>query len=468
MQIPILNGIYTDEKADYRISYPVNMKPVVKDTGISSGYLRPVDGIEKTGTGPGRSRGAINWDGIHYRVMGSKLCRVSRNGGVTVLGDVGDDGKQVTFAYSFTDLAIASAQNLYFFKNNTLSQATDPNFGNVDDVIWIDGYFMTTDGQFLVVTELNDPTTVNPLKYGSSEIDPDPVVGLVKLRNEVYAINRYTIEVFNNVGGPLFPFSRITGGQIQRGALGTHCTTVYNETLAFLGSGPGESPGIYIGANGTSQKISSREVDDLLDLYTEAELSEVVLETVNDRSHPLLWVRLPDRTLVFDLKSSQATQKEVWYVMSSSTGGDFAPYRGIDVIWCYDGWQVGDYNSSDVGALNDSIATHFGDIVYWEFSTTIVYGEGKGAVFHSVELVGLPGRVEFGEDAYISTSYTVDGRQWSQSRPLHVGAAGDRKKRLVWRRQGNMRNYRMQRFTGDSRAYLAVARLEVELEGLSA
>jgi hypothetical protein len=66
-------------------------------------------------------------------------------------------------------------------------QVTDPDLGVVLDVVWVDGYFMTTDGEFLVVTELTDPTQVNPLKYGSSEVDPDPVVALLKLRNEVYA-----------------------------------------------------------------------------------------------------------------------------------------------------------------------------------------------------------------------------------------------------------------------------------------
>jgi hypothetical protein len=71
MQIPILNGMYTDTKADFRSAYPINMKPIVKETGVSKGYLRPVEGITQLGTGPGRSRGAINWDGQHYRVMGS-------------------------------------------------------------------------------------------------------------------------------------------------------------------------------------------------------------------------------------------------------------------------------------------------------------------------------------------------------------------------------------------------------------
>ncbi len=486
MQIPIISGIYTDADADFRISYPINMRPVVQDTGVAAGYLRPVEGATQIGSdGPGVSRGAINWDGVHYRVMGDQLCSIDDIGTVTQHGSVGDDGKQVTMVYSFDILAIASNLELFYFYPTTvddtgwtytlileaggfkLIKVTDADLGDVIDVTWVDGYFMTTDGEFLVITELNDPTDVNALKYGSSEIDPDPVVGLVKLRNEIYAVNRYTIEVFDNVGGQLFPFQRIDSAQIQRGALGTHCAIVYEEALAFVGSTPGESPGVYMAANGRSQKISSREIDEVLATFTEAQLEDVVMETVNDKSHALLWIRLPDRTVAYDLKATQTVGQPVWYTMSSGTLDVPATYRPIDIIWCYDKWQCGDLDSFDIGILDDTIASHFGDTISWEFGTRIVYNESRGALFHSLELVSLTGRAPSGESPVISTAYSLDGRTWSQERIIDAGALGDRLKRLIWRRQGNMRNMRMQRFRGDSKAYLAVNRLEVELEALS-
>ena len=312
MQIPILSGVYTDTKADFRTAYPVNMKPIVAGTGISEGYLRPVEGITQTGTGPGVTRGAINWDGVHYRVMGSRICRILLDGTVVDLGDVGDNGKQVSLTYSFDRLAIASNLNLFYLQDDVLTQVTDVDLGDVLDVIWIDGYFMVTDGEFIVVTDIDDPTSVSITRYGSSEIDPDPIVGLVKHRNEVYAINRHTIEIFSNIGGSGFPFGRITGAQIQRGAFGTHCAVVYEAGVAFLGSAPGESPGVYLGANGQSRKISTREIDEVLANNLETDLADVVLEAVHDRSHELLWVRLSDQTLVFDFETSQASGELVW------------------------------------------------------------------------------------------------------------------------------------------------------------
>ncbi len=495
MQIPIIKGVYTGGNADYKTLYPLNMMPVIQETGISSGYLRPVEGIVEIGEGPGKSRGAINWNGVHYRVMGSSLCSISAEGVVTSLGDVGnDEDKEVTMDYSFDRLAITSAGSLFYYYIPTdydpgagdppptggtqisydpvtgyaLVQVTDPQLGVALTMVWVDGYFMTTDGEFIVVTEINDPYSIPVTKYGSSEIDPDPVVSLLKLRNEIYAVNRYTIEVFNNIGGDNFPFQRVTGAQIQRGAVGTYAAAVYENSIAFVGSGRSEAPAIYLGVNGQTQKISSREIDEILIGFTEEELSSIVLETLNDKSQAFLWIRLPDRTLVYDLTASKAAGEQIWYIMSSGTT-ELQPYRARDVIFCYDKWQAGDTTSFKVGVLDNALSTHYGAVVPWEFGTSILYNESRGALVKSLELVALTGRATGTVDPVISTSYSLDGRSWSQDRSITIGAAGEAGgtlKRLLWWRQGSFRNMRIQRFQGDSNAYLAVSRLEVNLEPL--
>lgn len=468
MQIGILNGIYTDNSPDFRTSYPVNMIPVPKDQGISKGYLRPADGLVSNGTGPGIDRGGINWNGVCYRVMGTKLVTVSSNGTVTTLGDVGGPvNTLVTLDYSFDRLAIASGGRLYYWNSALgLVQVTDPDLGVVLDVVWVDGYFMTTDGTSLIVTELLDPTQINPLKYGSSEVDPDPVVALLKLRNEVYALNLNTIEVFDNVGGEFFPFQRIDGAQIQKGVLGTFACCVYLENIAFLGSGRNEAPGIYLGANAQANKISTQEIDMILLNYTEAQLALVKLEARNDKSHNHLYVHLPDKTLVFDASASKELGENVWFTLTTSVVG-FNQYRARNLVWAYDKWLIGDPQSNSVGYMVQDIGSHYGQQVRWEFGTTIVYNEGNGAIFNELELVSLTGSVALGKDPKISTSYSVDGKSWSQDRSISVGTTGNTRKRIVWFQQGHMRNWRIQRFRGDSDSHLSFARLEAQIEPLA-
>lgn len=465
MQVPVLNGIYTDGVSDFRTSYPRNMVPVPKQQGISSGYLRPADGIVKLGDGPGVDRGGINWNGKCYRVMGTKLVEITESGVAYPLGDVGGSGP-VTMDYSFDNLAIVSSERLYYFNGSTLTLVSDPDLGKVKSIIYVDGYFMTTDGEYLVVTELNDPTSVNPLKYGSAEADPDPISGLIKLRNEVYAMGRYTIEVFQDVGGETFPFQRVDGAQMIRGMMGPKCCAILMEAVAFLGGGRNEAPAVWIGVNSSTQKISTREIDQILSGYSEEDLSISVLESRVNAGHQLLYVHLPDQTLVYDAAASVVVQEPVWFILTSSIEGK-GRYRAWGFVWCHDKWICGDPTSSAYGYATNELSSHYGDSVGWEFGTVIIYNEGRGALFHELELVCLTGRVDADVDPTIWTSYTLDGQTWSQDRPRSAGKKGERLKRLNWLQQGNMRHWRAQRFRGTSDAHISVARLEVRLEPLN-
>ena len=467
MQIPILNGIYTDGSPNIRTSYPVNMFPVPASSGISTGFLRPADGIVSNGAGPGVDRGGINWKGVCYRVMGTKFVSISSNGVVSVLGDVGGiQDSLVTLDYSFDRIAIASDGKLFYWNGANLTEVTDSDLGRVIDVTWVDGYFMTTDGQNLIVTELGDPSQVNPLKYGASEVDPDPIVAILKLRNEVYAMNRNTIEVFDNVGGDFFPFQRIDGAQIQKGPVGTHACCVFIEKIAFLGSGRNEPPAIYIGENSNAKKISTQEIDNLILNYSEQELAQVKIESRNYKNHNYLYVHLPDKTIVYDATASENLNEHVWVLLTSSLL-DFSQFKARNFVWAYDKWLVGDPQSSQIGYFVENISTHWGDNVRWEFGTSIVYNEGKGAIFNELELVALPGRVAIGINPTISTSYSVDGMSWSQDKAIRAGTAGETGKRLVWYRQGHMGNWRIQRFKGDTQAHLSFVRLEAQIEPLA-
>lgn len=106
--------------------------------------MKPSFGLIKDGDGPGLDRGGINWNGNLYRVMGTSLVRINEDSTYSVLG-VGGYG-QVTFAYSFDRLAIVSSGLLYYLYKDAITQVTDVDLGIVLDLVWIDGYFLTTDG----------------------------------------------------------------------------------------------------------------------------------------------------------------------------------------------------------------------------------------------------------------------------------------------------------------------------------
>ena len=463
-QIPILSGIAT-AGADFSTAYPLNLIPVPKVQGISEGYLRPAEGIIKDGEGPGVDRGGIQWNGNLYRVMGQELIRIDADGGFSSIGSIAGI-EFCTFDYSFEYLAINNGFATYLYNGVTLAQITDSDFGLSLDVVWLDGRFVSTDGEFIVVTELSSPFLVNPLKYGSSEISPDPIVSLRRLRNEVYALNRFTTEIFDNVGGTGFPLQRVEGAQIMKGAVGKRAACEFAGMVAFVGGGFNEPPSVWSGVSGNVQKISTREIDDTLSSYPEESLATVVLETRVDRGHEFLYIHLTDKTLVYDVKASEAMQSPVWFVLRSGVteqGG----YRARGMVWCYGRWNVGDPFGVNFGHLVTDTGHHYGEFAPWEFTTPIIYNQGAGAQVHEIELVALTGNIDPDDDPLISTQYSIDGKIWSQMKTIRAGKQGERAKRLVWDRQGEFRSWRVQRFVGDSRAHLSFARLEAQMEGLT-
>ena len=471
-QIPVLEGIYTNTDDGFRVSYPRNMTPVVLYTGISQGFLKPAEGIKTiTKDLPGMDRGGINFNGVCYRVAGNQLIRVDQDNTFTTIGEVAENNDPFArLDYSFDYLSISSGGNLYLFNKDTevLQQVMDDDLLTVVDHIWIDGYFMTTDGEFLVVTELNDPFSVLATKYGSSEVDSDPVLALLKLRNEPYALNRYTIEVFSNVGGTGFPFQRIDGGHIQRGTVGTFACCVFNnDLLAFVGGGRNEPISVWFGANASSTKIATREVDLILAEFTEEQLSQVLVESRIIESHQFLYIHLPDRTLVYDHLASQQAQTPVWHVLSSGIG--ISQYRARNFVYCYNRWLVGDARASQLGSLTPSVSTHFNEVVEWQVATPILYNETNGGLIHEIQLLISKLKLSgISTLARIHTDYSRNGTDYSAPRATKVYANSYRSsKRVTWMCQGNIRQKRIQRFSGTSDVMPHIAAIDFRIEPLA-
>jgi hypothetical protein len=433
---------------------------------VAKGYLGQVDGLTQQASGYGAARGGINWNGVCYRVMGPNLLRVAEDGTTTTLGDVGDDGLPCSLDYSFDRLAVTSAGSMFYWNGTALSQVTDVDLGIVFDVLFVDGRFMMTDGTYLVITDLNDPTSIDPLKYGSAEEDPDPILAVCKIRGEVYALGQYTIQNFQDVGGAGFPFTNNAGAMIPRGIVGRKAWCYFNETFAFVGCNRREKPTVFIAEAGRAQSISTQEVDKLLSALTPQQMAAIMLETRNDDNEQRLYMHLPDRTLCYMNQASIAIDSPVWITLREGVALDQA-YSARHLVPCYGKWLAATADGK-IGYIDDKAAGFWGAMPCWQFQTNFLYNESMGAIMHRVEMVGLAGRTDFGGEALIFMSMTTDGETWGQERRISAGKFGERGKRLVWWPNRRFANIMGVRFRGEGRAHSSFTRLEVQLEPLSA
>lgn len=457
--IPLLRGIVSTPAADFSLSYPINLEPVPTETGFSKGYLRSAAGVRQVGTGPGIMRGAIAWKGTLYAVMGTSFVSIAADGVVTTLGNVGGTGP-VALDYGFDRLGIQSGTSLYYWNGTALNKVTDPDLGQCLDMIWMDGFFVSTDGTSVVTTQLSDPSQIDPNKYGSAESDPDPVAGLIRCRNELYVGGSHTIEVFSNAGGSGFPFQRSSGATIPKGWVGARAKTLFGQTFAFCGAGRNEAVAVWQAGAGTATKLSTRAVDD--DLAGVADTASIILEARTSRDEQRLFVHLPDRTWCYLANASQAASEAVWYVAQS--GVDMRqPFRPRFATLAYGRWFVGDAASSAIGELDEGVSGHFGEDAGWQFDTMLIHNGGRGAIVHDLELIGLPGR---GGEGTAYLSFTEDGEAWTQERACLLPAAGNKRGRVAWRPHKRIRNLMGCRFRGSGDQLAGFASLEARIEPL--
>lgn len=463
-QISILSGIYTNGGGDYRQAYPVNYYPVVLNTGISAGYLRQTPGVKSFGSGVGMYRGSIMFLGQLYMVSASALLRIYANGVVEELGSIPGHGR-VSMAKSNDKICIvADGKAFYWSLSNGLQQITDPDFGTAIDVIYIDGYFLFIDTQFIFNSTLADPMEIDPLSFGSAEVEGDPNIGIVKIRNEPYVCGSETIEIFQNVGGSGFPFQRVPGAMITKGIVGTHAKVEAEDALFFIGAGKGEAPSAYIAAGGQAQSVATEEIDKTIQSYSDMQLSEIACETYSANGQFFIMTHLPNETIVYDLYGSRKAGVALWHIRKSDGNG----YRARGFERAYGKWVVGDAEDARIGVIDDASATEYGDVVFREFSTPMGFAEGKSFIVHEVKLFGIPANTPLGTNPKVSMSKTENGRTFGQERWAPSGKIGDYNYMPVWRQVGRASSHVALKFRVANESFYTPARLEVQVEPLNA
>ncbi|UWX75372.1 packaged DNA stabilization protein [Burkholderia gladioli] len=484
MQIPLASGSYTDVGADFRTSYPRNLIPVMKATGISKMYLRSAEGLTRFDVNPpsisGSDRGAINWLGTCYRVIGTSFVSVNASGTVTVLGTLPDDGRPVAMAYGYTNqgIGIVSANQLFFYTiqkpdgstqpTPTLQKCTDPNVGLPTFLLWMAGYFVLIDGSTCYVTQLNNQFTFNSQLFGSDSNAADPLNSLLKFRNELYMCNRYTIAVFDNTGGTGFPFTQNEGATIQKGVVGPFGITLTSQGFAFIGSAQDEAPSVWLSVGlGIANKIATREVEMVIAKYTEELLQSATIEYRAEKEQQFIYVHLPNETLVYDVAGSQAAEIPIWFFMDSSADGS-GVWRAWHPVYAYGKFLMGDKQDQRIGFIDSSTAAQYGVNARWQFDTILAYNQARGYAVNSLELIGTYGRAPLGESDTMSMQYTNDGLSWSQPRYISMGVQGKTLQRAQWRPKHFFRNFRGYRFAGFNATPISFAALEADGEPLMA
>ena len=441
--ISFLKGDKVDNNVDYRDALPVNYYAVSRNIFESKGYMLNYFGLTSFATGSGISRGSIWVSRLpfrgQYRVSGTSLLRVEDDGGLKNLGTIPGSG-QASMTYSLNNLAIVADNRLYYYNpSKGLRQITDADIGGPIDIVWADFRFILTDGEFLFQSDITNEESYLPLEFTGSDFQPDAIIGVgLNEDNQLVAFNSLSTEYYFNSGSENFAYTRITSKSVKIGIVGTHAKVEYKDKWYCCGRRVNSQPYFMIIQSGTSNEISTREIEKLLSVYNDDELSTIVIEFFKKDDVKFMVAHLPDKTLLFNENLAETIGIEnAWSILKTDVLGDVT-YRGKDMVFDprFSKWIIGDKQGSNIGFLDDSTCSQYGNIVEGLlFSPLMRIETGSIDIFECETISGVAPN----ESATVFISLSYDGRTHGKEWTQLYGDNQDYNQRFYLRRLGYVR-----------------------------
>lgn len=456
------DAIANGPETDYRDALLVNMYAVERSVLGAKGYILNYPGLELFASGKGVDRGGNYNERFEkqYRISGIDFISVSENGTVTELGEV-SGSSQLAMPYSFNTQAIVGDGKMFLYSlGSGFSEVTDSDLGNPIDAIWVDGYYFLTDGEYIYHTDIDDETSIDPLKYATAEFMPDPSLGLLKTQdNKVLVFGRYSLEYFVDAATDDFAFQRVETRAQKIGIVATHAKCEA-ENIYIVGGRKKEGVAVHLIGIGSSDKVSTREVDKILGGYTEPELADIRMEVRTENNTTFVLTHLPNETLCFNETIAKVFGVEsAWSILKSDVAGN-EKYRAINGVFDARSskWVYGDKISANIGVLNNDICTQYGEKVEWIVTTPFFFLDGMS--IDEVELETIPGHTDT-EDAKVALSITYDGFSFGREYWLKYGDPRDYNQKLIARSLGDADDWMALRFRGASKSRMSFALLRM-------
>jgi hypothetical protein len=319
-----------------------------------------------------------------------------------------------------------------------------------------------TDGEFIFHTDITDESSIDPLKFATAEFMPDKSNGIGKTQdNKVIVFGRYTTEYFINDASTNFSFTRVQTRAVKIGIVGTHAKTEMGDKWYLLGGRKEESVSVHVLSVGAAKKVATREVDKVIGLYTETQLESAVVESRTEDGYSFLIVHLPNHVLQFnETIASKVGIDQAWTILKTDVTGElpwrakhglFEPRKGV--------WVYGDKRDSKIGVLDETVATHYGDISEWILDTPFTYLESMS--INELEIETLPGHTTT-LDATVFVSITYDGVIIGSEFIELYGEPSEYGQRFILRRLGDVTNWFGFRFRGASRSRMAFSKAAID------
>ena len=320
-------------------------------------------------------RGIWRWDDNLYSVFGT----VVRKNGATI-GAVTADTTLYTFAASMgaTPLLFFNAYDkAYTTDGTTVTQVTDGNYPpiTVPGAVYLDGttYVMTPAG-YILGSDLNDPTSWDPINSIRVQIDPDNGVAIAKQLNYLIAFKQFSVEVFYDAGNAAgSPLGRVEAAKLSVGCAFPYSIASADGALLWVSASRQGNRKVMLMEGLKGREISTPAVDRLLQEADDPR--GIVVQISGHRFYILTDISFGlQATLVYDL------DEKLWYEWQGTDGGALpfvSSNVGTAVIANEGAAVVQLYQTGNIVRLDTSLNADEGVAFSWDLYTPNFDGDTR-------------------------------------------------------------------------------------------
>jgi hypothetical protein len=369
-------------------------------------------------------------DELLYVVSGSKLYSVDASKNVTELGDVGT-ANRIDMDSNTSALVVVNEPNGYYWDGTTFGQITDDDFVSrgAGDVEFLNNYmlFREPDSGRFFGADLGSVTDFDALQFAISDSNPDNMVGMKALQQQLVNLGSKSGEIFSNTGAAGFPFERNVNGTFEKGCLNAKTAAVQDNSLYWVADDftvrrlDGNVP----------MRVSTHAIEQALSSATASSLEAF---TFDQDGHFYYVLSATEGTWCLDITTGEWSERKS-YGKSNWTIRHHARYAGLEL--------VGDSESNKIGYIDRDTYSDFGGVQRMEWTYQPVYAEGQRAFHDRLEIVmetGVGLTTGQGSDPKIMLEKSDDGgKTWKSLPDRSLGPLGERLTRAVWHNLGSSR-----------------------------
>lgn len=393
------------------------------------------------GTGPVYDMRLFNQ--LLYATTGTGLYTVNANGTATRVAGFTPANRPMV-AQNATQIIVVDGVTgwVYTPSTSTLTALSGvANFNPARTVAYFDDYFILDiagTNEFFF-SALNDGTSYDALDVGSGDADPDLVLGVTTLHEQMLLLGGATTEFWWDTGAPppALPFQRIPGTLMQRGMSAPLGFVKEDNTLFWLG----DDGTFYRLQNLFPMRVSTHAMEATWGKYPT--IADAFCFSYTQNGHKFIVLTFPsgNATWVLDLSTLLWHQRESW----DSNNVNLGRWRGNCACTAYGHTLIGDAFTGQIGVADFNTYTEYGNTMLGLITSPPIQSDRLRVFMRRFELdvesgVGLASGQ--GSDPQVMLDWSDDGsREWSGTQYLlPMGKIGEYKKRLYRRRLGSFRN----------------------------